>query len=167
MDVKELVEKYNQALQRGVNSQEFADSIGMQRKSIQQKLRRAGYVFDKELNCYVLNDEGEEKEIQKTRPEVKKDCNKSNTEVLEELKALSKRVEILENKERTKDRGDGLQLREFNSPVKQISYRYHEEVLQALDDMCKQYPHYTKHTIINSLLMEILEEKLNVRDRNS
>lgn len=160
MDVKELVEKYNQALQMGVNSQDFADSIGMQRKSIQQKLRRAGYVFDKELNCYVLNDAGEEKEIQKAKPEVKKDCNKSNTEVLQELKALSKRVEILENKERTEnrgDRGESLQLREFNSPVKQISYRYHTEVLQALDDLCKAYPHFTKHSIINSLLMDAIE----------
>ena len=82
------------------------------------------------------------------------------------IKSLSDRVEKLEKIEEeyksvpaasTTEKNKELELRVFDSPVKQISYRYHTEVLEALERICEQYPHYTKHSIINSLLMDALD----------
>ena len=74
MDIHELVERYNRALQEGKSSSEFAESIGMHRKSMQQKLRRSGYVFDKETNRYILKENGE---IDASEKEVKRIVHKS------------------------------------------------------------------------------------------
>ena len=143
MDIKELVDKYNQALQSGMNAQEFADSVSMARKTLQQKLRRAGYVFNKDLDMYVLKDGDEIKETKSTdtvKSEPKKTNKQDLSEVLQQLKELSERVEKLENSRTsvevasTQEEGTGLVLRDFDTPVKQISYRYHEDVLQALDE---------------------------------
>lgn len=172
MDTHELVERYNQALKEGKSSDEFAESIGMHRKSMQQRLRRSGYVFDKTSNRYILKENGEtnasdhkegRKIIQKSIRQ--QDNNIEEDEILKMIKSLSDRVEKLEKIEKyrsvpdasTTEQSKELQLRVFDSPVKQISYRYHVEVLEALDKLCKRYPNYTKHVIINSLLLDALD----------
>lgn len=177
MDIHELVEQYNQALQEGKSSDEFAESVGMQRKSIQQKLRRAGYVFDKANTRYILKETGEKKgsetnEVQKIvhKSIRQQENNIEEDEILKMIKSLSDRVEKLEKIEEeyrsvpaasTVEKGKELELRVFDTPVKQISYRYHTEVLDALDKLCKKYPNYTKHAIINSLLLDALNRVNN------
>lgn len=54
----------------------------------------------------------------------------------------------------------GLNIRGFNGELKQISYRYHAEVLEAFEKVTELYPHYTKQKILNTLLMEALEKYL-------
>lgn len=166
MDINELIAAYNKAIQEGMNSEQFANSMGMQRKSLQQKARRAGYVFEKEKNQYVLK---ESLQIQVTRvqeTEEKKSKNQEDGElkkIQKELLSLQGRIEKLEQERvqvaaTSEIKSTELPLREFKTPVKQISYRYHTDVLEALERVCKRYPYYTKHAIINSLLMEALDQ---------
>lgn len=163
MDIHELVEQYNQALQEGKSSDEFAESVGMHRKSMQQKLRRSGYVFDKTSNRYILNENEVKRIVHKSVKQKKNSIDED--EILKMIKSLSDRVEKLEKIEEyrsvpaasTVEKSNELELRVFDSPVKQISYRYHVEVLDALEKLCRKYPNYTKHVIINSLLLEALE----------
>lgn len=182
MNIRELVQAYNTEIQQGKNSEEVAESLGMQRKTLQQKMRRHNYICNADTGLYVLKEGAEIKEsrsVEKVRPEVEpkvepkvksdapkiiqKTSKEDLSKVLQQLKELSERVEKLEKNSvsvelaSTQEDGTDLILRDFNTPVKQISYRYHEDVLQALDDLCKKYPHYTKHAIINSLLMGAIE----------
>jgi hypothetical protein len=174
MTIQELINSYNNAIIEGKTSQEFASSLGMKRKSLQQRVRRAGYTFDKEKNIYVVKDVAEElierenkdKEfiIQKKEEKKKyimkeKKPNQELDEVLKVVHELTVRVEQLEKnlKDNKQLEIQELHLRKFNTPIKQISYRYHKEVLDELDKVCRRYSYYTKHDIINTLLMDAIE----------
>lgn len=173
MDIIELIARYNQALQNGMTSDEFAESVGMQRKSIQQRVRRAGYIFDKVNNRYIKSGGDNElfDPVEKQPKEIKKVVQLNQNEfdiqgIYKELERLSKRIDQLEEDKKnlkevvvnTSECSKRLILKEFgDEPLKQISYRWHSEVLLRLEKVCEIYPHYTKTAILNSLLFNGLE----------
>lgn len=50
--------------------------------------------------------------------------------------------------------------KEFTTELKQISYRYNTEVLDKLDKLCKQNKLYSKTSILNTLLDEVIDQYL-------
>lgn len=89
----------------------------------------------------------------------------SELRVLEEIQQMERelktlKLEVINEMNREKRQPKNLDIREFSGELKQISYRYDLEVLKAFDKLCAMYPHYTKQKILNTVLMEALEEYL-------
>lgn len=81
--------------------------------------------------------------------------------VKDELKTIKDKT-INENSEAIQVYSEGgiLQIKEFTTDLKQISYRYNLEVLYKLNKLCELYPHVSKTKIINTLLDESIDKYL-------
>ncbi|MGL4874425.1 MAG: hypothetical protein ACRC30_07235 [Clostridium sp.] len=70
---KELAKLFNDGLKAGKSGVVICKEIGLARSSVLTRLKRDGYVYEKELNKYVI----EKREVKEEKKEVKKQTKKS------------------------------------------------------------------------------------------
>ena len=176
LSINEQLEIVNSESSKGISLNKFAQSMGVTESKIRKRFNKLGYFKNKESGLYEFREgfEPTPKPIKTASKNTSKKQTSSEEEKIQqlenELKTLKLEVEELKNNpnksevtkedNHNKKQPENLVIRDFNGELKQISYRYNLEVLEAFEKLCTVYPHFTKQKILNTLLMEAIEKYL-------
>ena len=160
---QELLEYTNHILSVGVSLNDLERKTNMQRKTIRERLKRIGYVYDGKSNRYVLNKEGDNvyfinpKPVKKAPKEEKK-TPKAKEDNLPKitLEELQKRVEALEMRfsgiEKAPTKAGDIEIIKFNSKTHDRNYPFHQEVVDLLEEIKLVNNHLKVKDIVNTAL---------------
>lgn len=169
LNTDNLLSYVNYMLSAGYTMQQLNDKKGIRRQTIRDRLKKAGYVFDKEQNQYVASDEEISplvvKEITRAGVAEKSEGIITLEEVYKSLQSLEMRITALEKskevsgREQTQQKSlkaGGLELTPFHSKAVNRNYPLYPEVYERLDRLKEENPHLKIKEIINSLLYKAL-----------
>lgn len=173
----------NKALEKGISLNQFGRKLGIDEANIRKKFKRIGYERSKEgkklfelkegvqaapvVNDHTGIEDPKQKGVINIAAEGDKHLDWMNIEsftkrlssVETELKNIKKQLKSVGDARSTAST-DKLELKDFATGLKQISYRYNLEVLNKFNDLCQQYPNYSKTKILNTLLDEAISKYL-------
>lgn len=170
LNTTDLLQYVNYMLSVGYTMQQLNDKKGIRRQTIRDRLKKAGYVFDKDQNQYVAADKEElpliVEEVKHTESQI---IHKKITleEVYKALQSLESRITTLEGAKEVVKREQapqnplkvgGLELIPFHSKAVNRNYPLYPEVYERLDRLKEENPHLKVKDIINSLLYKALLE---------
>lgn len=187
LPIQEQVKEVNEFLSSGTSLNKFGKSIGIDESGLRKRFKKAGYSRSKtgkklfEAVEGVITSEkpsesvksskgnntlsGMIKAVKKANKQPESNANidllyKEFNNMKKELDSVKKEIELLKQGKEKQESQEQLNIKEFKTDLKQISYRYNLEVLEKLDKLCKQNSQYSKTLILNSLLDEILDKYL-------
>lgn len=170
----------NSKSSEGISLNKFAQSMGVTESKIRKRFNKLGYFKNKESGLYEFREGfkptpksikttskntskkqacSEDQKILEKIQQLEKELKTLKLEV-EELKKNPNKSEVTKEDNNYKKEAENLVIRDFSGELKQISYRYDLEVLEAFEKLCTVYPHFTKQKILNTLLMEAIEKYL-------
>lgn len=168
LNTTDLLQYVNYMLSVGYTMQQLNDKKGIRRQTIRDRLKKAGYVFDKDQNQYVAADKEElpliVEEVKHTESQIihKKitleevykvlQSLESRITTLEETRGVVKREQVPQNQLKV----GGLELIPFHSKAVNRNYPLYPEVYERLDRLKEENPHLKIKEIINSLLYKAL-----------
>ena len=168
LNTTDLLQYVNYMLSVGYTMQQLNDKKGIRRQTIRDRLKKAGYVFDKDQNQYVATDKEElpliVEEVKHTESQIihKKitleevykvlQSLESRITTLEETRGVVKREQVPQNQLKV----GGLELIPFHSKAVNRNYPLYPEVYERLDRLKEENPHLKIKEIINSLLYKAL-----------
>lgn len=182
LDIQKQIEFFNKEFKAGTSKTDMGKKLGTSRNSINRLLKKIGYKqlkreskeLNKDTRAVTSIEPKEQKAIDNVVEMGWGDINsfmKRLVAVESDLKAVREDLKAVRSK-CTHDTKKALTIdseaiethilepKMFESDLKQISYRYNTEILDKLDQLCKQYPHYSKTSILNTLLNESIEKYL-------
>ena len=154
--------------------------MGVTESKIRKRFNKLGYFKNKESGLYEFREgfvpapksiktaskntskkqtSSEDQNILEKIQQLENELKTLKLEV-EELKKNPNKSEVTKEENNYKKEPENLVIRDFSGELKQISYRYDLEVLEAFEKLCTVYPHFTKQKILNTLLMEAIEKYL-------
>lgn len=187
LPIQEQVKEVNEFLSSGTSLNKFGKSIGIDEGGIRKRFKKAGYSRSKTgkklfeaVESVVTSEKPSEpvksskgnntlskmnKAVKKANKQLESNANidllyKEFNNMKKELDSVKKEIELLKQGKEKQESQEQLNIKEFKTDLKQISYRYNLEVLEKLDKLCKQNSQYSKTLILNSLLDEILDKYL-------
>lgn len=171
LNTTDLLQYVNYMLSVGYTMQQLNDKKGIRRQTIRDRLKKAGYVFDKDQNQYVAADKEElpliVEEIKRTEAPKKATGQITLEEIYKALQSLESRITTLEGAKEVVKREQapqnplkvgGLELIPFHSKAVNRNYPLYPEVYERLDRLKEENPHLKVKDIINSLLYKALLE---------
>ena len=180
LSINEQLEIVNSESSKGISLNKFAQSMGVTESKIRKRFNKLGYFKNKESGLYEFREgfvpapksiktaskntskkqtSSEDQNILEKIQQLENELKTLKLEV-EELKSNPNKSEVTKEDNCDKKQPENLVIRDFNGELKQISYRYDLEVLEAFEKLCTVYPHFTKQKILNTLLMEAIEKYL-------
>lgn len=145
----ELLQYINYMLENGWSMGRLYEEKGIRRQTIRDRLKKYGYTYNKDLNQYtpigVDNAAGKVENKPKEKP-------KAKSEQIT-LESINKRLEALEMRlngieKPTKD----IKLIKFDSKQQARNYPLHQEVIDLISEISREYPHYKVKDIVNTAL---------------
>ena len=153
---QELLEYTNHILSVGVSLNDLERKTNMQRKTIRERLKRIGYVYDGKSNRYVLNKEGDNVYFINPKPVKKAPKAKEAKAPKITLEELQKRVEALEMRlnsmEKAPSKAGDVEVIKFNSKTHDRNYPLHKEVVDLLDEIKLSNNHLKIKDLVNTAL---------------
>lgn len=171
----DLLAYVNYMLSKGYTLAQLNKKKGIRRQTVRDRLKKDGYVFDKERNQYVKHNVGVQTNSntsysnEKPKIELRNEENDIETldDIKKELQSLKMRVKELEENKKviTKTLSEQkmlqvgkLELMAFHSKAKNRNYPLYPEVYERLDRLREDNPHIKIKDVVNSILYRALLE---------
>ena len=161
LEVDDLLKYINQMLADGYSLERLNKEKGIRRQTIRDRLKKHGYIYDKNTNSYIKASEVNTEPQNKPQEKRKQNSEQITLEkVLERLESLEMRLNSIEEKS-NQDKINNFEMKRFRSEQQARNYPLHMEVVELLAKISKDNPHFTIKEIVNNALYYGLQQMLD------
>ena len=158
LEIVEQVEYINRELSKGKSIRGISEEIGIAKSTIRDRFKRIGYIYNKELNIYKLEEVNniveKEEALEEPQNVIAEEKEEIDINTLFSLyQGLERRIEALEC---IRERED-INIIQFNENAINRTYRIYESVQAEFKEFCRRNSKYTVTDIISTALAEYME----------
>lgn len=137
----ELATTVNDLLSKFGSKNKICEALGLKKRSIDSKLKEAGYLYNHETKRYAKQDPNRED-------------LKSHDDSKELINDLLKRMEAVESRLNAIDsnKSNDFELVQFDSKMQNKNYRLYEEVVELIEMIKREHKHLNVTQVVNSAL---------------